>query len=99
MNIICLKMIVTKDIFRFLAKDLTCDTFHNVRVRAINRFGQSRFSHTYTFVIKTENSTVNAARSLQTEAKDVNSAGQRTQTSCVMLSLFITVVWSGSQYS
>ena len=78
--------------FAFSLGDLSCETFNDVRVRAVNRFGQSHFSKTFRFYVKTENSTGNVARSLQTEDKDGSSGGRRTLIcSAVIIVIMLTM--------
>ena len=78
--------------FAFSLGDLSCETFYDVRVRAVNRFGQSHFSQTFRFYVKTENSMGNVARSLQSEAKDWSSGGGRTFIDNVVIIMIIIIM-------
>ena len=78
--------------FSFSLGVLACETFYDVRVRAVNRFGHSHFSQTFRFYVKTENSTGNVARSLQTEDKEGSSEGRRTLIDSAVIILIIIIM-------
>jgi hypothetical protein len=63
--------------FAFSLGNLDSETVYDVRVRAVNKFGQSRFSETHSFYLKTDRvaRTETGTRLLQTEDKDVTSGG------------------------